>query len=61
MKKLSLKKLDLNANDLLQREQLKSVTGGYDGFYCAYAFHYCDGKFPSDYWLFDQCMAHYGC
>lgn len=31
MKKLSLKKLGLSAGDLLQREQLKSVFGGYSG------------------------------
>ncbi|WP_299526764.1 hypothetical protein [Winogradskyella sp.] len=30
MKKLSLKKLSLSTNDLLQREQLKSIFGGYD-------------------------------
>lgn len=29
MKKLNLKHLKLDANDLLQREQLKSVLGGY--------------------------------
>ncbi|UOY04904.1 hypothetical protein L0P88_13180 [Muricauda sp. SCSIO 64092] len=34
MKKLSLKRLDLNANDLLQREQLKTVFGGYGGGAC---------------------------
>ena len=31
MKKLSLKNLKLNESDLLQRNQLKSVFGGYDG------------------------------
>lgn len=32
MKKLSLNKLKLDADDLLQREQLKTVFGGYGGF-----------------------------
>ncbi|MEP1488878.1 MAG: hypothetical protein ABJK28_10665 [Algibacter sp.] len=31
MKKLSLKKLNLGANDMLQRNQLKTVLGGYGG------------------------------
>ena len=31
MKKLSLKKLNLNVSDLLKKEQLKSVFGGYGG------------------------------
>lgn len=31
MKKLSLKMLNLNHDDLLQREQLKSIFGGYGG------------------------------
>jgi len=33
MKKLSLKKLKLEATDLLQRNELKTVFGGYDGGY----------------------------
>ncbi len=33
MKKLSLKKLKLEASDLLQRNQLKSVFGGYGGYH----------------------------
>ncbi len=35
MKKLSLKSLKLGANDLLQREQLKTVFGGYSDGPCA--------------------------
>ena len=31
MKKLSLKNLKLEANDMLQRNQLKTVFGGYSG------------------------------
>ncbi len=31
MKTLSLKNLNLSSNDLLQREQLKNVYGGYGG------------------------------
>ena len=31
MKKLSLKNLKLEANDMLQRNQLKTVLGGYGG------------------------------
>ena len=30
MKKLSLKRLDLNSSDLLVKEKLKTVFGGYD-------------------------------
>ncbi|MFD0798011.1 hypothetical protein ACFQZJ_11095 [Maribacter chungangensis] len=30
MKKLSLEKLNLRSDDLLQQEQLKTVFGGYD-------------------------------
>lgn len=33
MKKLSLKKLNLEANDLIKRNQLKEVFGGYEGGY----------------------------
>lgn len=32
MKKLSLKKLKLEANEMLQRDQLKTVFGGYGGY-----------------------------
>ena len=32
MKKLSLKKLNLEANDMLQRNQLKTVFGGNGGY-----------------------------
>ncbi|WP_026808949.1 hypothetical protein [Arenibacter latericius] len=41
MKKLSLKNLKLNSNDLLQREQLRSVFGGYGGGSCT--LHCVDG------------------
>ncbi len=34
MKKLSLKNLKLEANDMLQRNQLKTVLGGYGGGSC---------------------------
>ena len=36
MKKLSLKNLKLGANDMLQRNELKTVFGGYggDGYQC---------------------------
>jgi len=33
MKKLSLKNLKLEASDLLQRNQLKTVFGGYGGYF----------------------------
>lgn len=36
MKKLSLGKLNLETVDLLPREQLKIVFGGYNGSGCAY-------------------------
>ncbi|WP_136468922.1 hypothetical protein [Flagellimonas onchidii] len=32
MKKLSLKKLNLSKDDLVQKEQLKTVFGGYGGY-----------------------------
>ncbi len=38
-KKLSLKKLKLEVNDELQRNQLKSVFGGYDDGNCAITAH----------------------
>ncbi|MFI1745053.1 hypothetical protein [Thalassobellus sediminis] len=31
MKKLSLKKLNIEAKDILQKSQIKSVFGGYEG------------------------------
>lgn len=34
MKKLSLVRMNLTNDDLLQKEQLKSVFGGYSGPYC---------------------------
>jgi hypothetical protein len=34
MKKLSLKNLKLEANDMLQRNQLKSILGGHGGEWC---------------------------
>lgn len=45
MKKLNLKNLKLNSNDLLQREQLKTVFGGYGfcGQFCSY-----DSECPSE-------------
>ena len=61
MKKLSLKKLNLEADNILQREQLKSVIGGYDGFYCAGVFEVCDRMYPNRYDMFDWCYWHYGC
>lgn len=40
MKKLSLKKLNLEVNDMLQRNELKSVFGGYGdtGYQCCSAW-----------------------
>ena len=35
MKKLSLRKLNLKKNDILENEHLKTVFGGYYGPYCA--------------------------
>ncbi len=48
MKKLSLKNLKLEANDMLQRDQLKSVFGGYGGYNgqgqgCCNTIEYDDG------------------
>jgi hypothetical protein len=66
MKKLSLKSLDFTSNERLQKEQLKSVFGGYggyefDGFKCADAFVYCDNKYPNDLTKFNECMFFKGC
>lgn len=36
MKKLSLKNLNLGVNDLLQKQQLKSIFGGYGSGSCGY-------------------------
>ena len=32
MKKLSLKRFNLNTSDLLEKEALKTITGGYGGY-----------------------------
>lgn len=46
MKKLSLKNLKLEASDMLQRNQLKSVFGGYSGGYSGVCEN---GKTPVPY------------
>jgi len=63
MKKLSLNELDLGTENLLQREQLKSVFGGAqpNGFDCAPVYEYCDASHPSDYSDFQECMFWRGC
>ena len=62
MKKLSLKNLKLEVNDLLQREQLKTVFGGQnDGFDCGPIAYACDAKHPDDYTAFKRCMFWEGC
>jgi natural product precursor len=45
MKKLSLSKLNLKANDILQKEQLKTVFGGYTVYAkcCTSNFSNCTG------------------
>lgn len=52
MKKLSLKKLNLEVDDLLKREELKTILGGYgyptppggeDDLMCYNEIHYDDG------------------
>ncbi|WP_339629824.1 hypothetical protein [uncultured Maribacter sp.] len=59
MKKLNLKNLNLQGNDLLKKEQLKSVVGGYDGFYCAYHYNACNVYIS--YSDFNACMMRWGC
>ncbi|MFS4457135.1 hypothetical protein [Maribacter sp. 2304DJ31-5] len=47
MKKLSLKKLNLNTGDLLQKEQLKTVFGGFGG-YCGGELSACSSTCNND-------------
>jgi len=71
MKKLSLKNLNLGANDMLQRNQLKTIFGG-DGGYtgntgtCAYQYNgyvIIDASRESaqsnttGYWCCDSCCS----
>lgn len=62
MKKLSLKNLKLDGNDLLKREQLKTVLGGYgSGLYCGCR---AGDNQPSNYcvsWVCESaCIGHGG-
>ena len=63
MRKLSLKNLKLEASEMLGRNQLKTVLGGYkpDGFFCARVYDTCDDNYKYDYTEFDNCMISYGC
>ena len=67
MKKLSLKNLNFEAKDLLSRNQLKRVNGGYkdgdlDGFFCGkYIWDICDFENPESYEGFNSCMESWGC
>ena len=69
MKKLSLKKLNLKANDLLERNQLKTVLGGDGGYTVASCSAKCGGFPPQGMqeWTAecygDMCMAedYIGC
>ncbi|TGV03104.1 hypothetical protein [Flavivirga rizhaonensis] len=49
MKKLNLKKLKLNADNLLQRDQLKSVFGGYGDGTCTRYVAKC--YIPGESWI----------
>ena len=48
MKKLSLKKLKLEATDLLQRNELKTIFGGYGGY----------GSNSTGYFLYGDCFVY---
>ncbi len=65
MKSLDLNKLDLGAENLLHRDQLKNVIGGfekpYDGFECANDYERCDSAHPDDFYDFQECMFWAGC
>ena len=63
MRKLSLKNLKLEASEMLGRNQLKTVLGGYkpDGFDCAVVYDTCDSRWKYRYDRFQQCMIAYGC
>jgi len=62
MRKLSLKKLNLESEELLQNEQLKSISGGYGpGTCCSYTYNYCDSLYPNNYNNFNYCMIGWGC
>ena len=63
MKKLSLKNLKFEASEMLGRNQLKTVLGGYgpDGFDCAVVFDTCDRRWKTNYDLFRLCMTAYHC
>jgi len=58
MRKLNLKNFNLEPNELLEREQLKSVVGG-DGFDCAVMYEICD--IYIGYNDFNDCMVRWGC
>ena len=59
MKKLSLKNLKFEASEMLGRNQLKTVLGGYgpDGFDCAIVYDTCDRRWKFDYEGFSDCMT----
>lgn len=59
MKKLSLKKLNLESKDVIQKEQLKTVFGGSGD--CTSVYNFCDSEYPNDYNAFNQCMMRAGC
>lgn len=63
MKKLSLKNLKFEASEMLGRNQLKTVLGGYkpDGFDCAIAYDSCQRAHMFNYWDFARCMRKYDC
>ena len=61
MKKLRLKDLSLLADELLQKDDLRSIHGGYDGFWCAHRYAICDSVNPNNYKHFDSCMRRGGC
>jgi len=63
MRKLSLKNLKLEASEMLGRNQLKTVLGGYkpDGFDCAILYDHCQRTYPTSYARFSHCMFFGGC
>ena len=46
MKKLSLEMLKLTSNEVLQRSQMKKITGGYGGSGCGSGVNQCSFACP---------------
>lgn len=58
MKKLS--NVNFGTNEILQRNQMKSIIGG-DGFDCGPVAYACDDAHPTSHTGFVECMFYRGC